>query len=580
MKKETYVMYEDFGEIKLKNLCKTNYLRKKGKSHIKDGKPCQDYCLVKNINDKMQLICLADGHGHEIYSRSEFGSKIACETFYDLILDLTIENDKNICEYIQTKEFKKLFIELWKSNVIHDFISLKTNEDINEYKIIEKYGTTFMFALYTDEKIMIGQIGDGAIILFDDKDWQLFKRPESKYTSNTASLISSRALYTFHIDSYNSDLYSNVLLSTDGIYDKLDLKNNFYKYALSCTNKIKEQKLSNLFLYDYDGDIFDVSETSTDDCTVALLTSNRITNNYLKKIIMYDINYNDTFFYRRLNNLEIYKEIDDELEFEKHIVHKSFYNDIYEYEVELSNKFNIIFPNNIIKLTNEIISIDYKLTQEYYRLEELIEKDQHTEKKYWFNKSFYDNIDDFDDEYIDSNEYWLKVYETIKEFIDELAELNLMVSENWLESIFVDVFGNICVLSDAIVYSSQKDYTYKFFNYFSIFGKLECGSVTIPLFKPLLIGQQICMLHLLPEKEPLCRIVYYEKKNLFCIHNESNLVWLYGDNLDKEVDVDIYKSLKNFEGDFYLSWEKEFKENGLTLKNPLVKYSIKIFKEN
>jgi len=50
-----------------------------GASHLKMGKPCQDYS-AHLISDKVAIAIVADGHGGESYYRSDRGAQFAVET--------------------------------------------------------------------------------------------------------------------------------------------------------------------------------------------------------------------------------------------------------------------------------------------------------------------------------------------------------------------------------------------------------------------------------------------------------------------------------------------------------------------
>ena len=66
-------------------MTKIIYYRKclKGRAHIEQGKPCQDYCQVKRINRNWIVAGIADGVGSA--SKAEIGSKIAVESAINFI---------------------------------------------------------------------------------------------------------------------------------------------------------------------------------------------------------------------------------------------------------------------------------------------------------------------------------------------------------------------------------------------------------------------------------------------------------------------------------------------------------------
>ena len=82
---EEITNYEAFGAQVLEKSCATYYARKKGRSHVENHTVCQDYCLVENLDESTQVVCVADGHGGEAYTKSDVGSRIACTVFFELV---------------------------------------------------------------------------------------------------------------------------------------------------------------------------------------------------------------------------------------------------------------------------------------------------------------------------------------------------------------------------------------------------------------------------------------------------------------------------------------------------------------
>ena len=62
-----------------------------GASHQRQGRPCQDAVLARELQDRhgerLQLMAVADGHGGARYHRSEVGSRLACEQVAAVIRD-------------------------------------------------------------------------------------------------------------------------------------------------------------------------------------------------------------------------------------------------------------------------------------------------------------------------------------------------------------------------------------------------------------------------------------------------------------------------------------------------------------
>ena len=194
--------FEDIGSVVSGTGCQAYFARKRGKSHFESGTVCQDYCLVENLGDDALVIAVADGHGGENYPKSDIGARIACETVVSLV--------KNMLSFRQpatagdtwvwavlAKEFKTKYINLWKEAVLRDYCQACGNApESAQGNVIRQYGTTILFAIVTKEYLALGQLGDGAILMFNnDGQCQLFKRHAVKTSSKTSSLASGRAEY-------------------------------------------------------------------------------------------------------------------------------------------------------------------------------------------------------------------------------------------------------------------------------------------------------------------------------------------------------------------------------------------------
>ncbi|MFI3326775.1 MAG: PP2C family serine/threonine-protein phosphatase [Clostridia bacterium] len=521
--------YEDHGSCILKGNCTTYYARKRGRSHTYNNTVCQDYCSVENIDDETQVVCVADGHGGEDYTRSDKGSYYACSVFTQLVKHVKdcynkTNYDERWFEILKTADFKKQFIKTWKQTVIQDYKNENPETDKTDYEMIKKYGTTFLFVVYTADFYIIGQLGDGAILLSnDDHQNQLFQRRGIKTSSTTNSLASSRAEYGFAIDLFETNFFSRVLLSTDGIYDKLDRGETFSLYEQGIVSQIEETgELKEPFTLN----AIDVSEFSTDDCTIAILNSEKNTSTInLDKIL--ESNIEDIKFSRHVNGLTIYEGLSNSKKVEIHIVKDA----LDETETDI-NSFKLIKAKQIMKSDDfyTYTAYIYEIPNTSFRISELIESEEHLEKKYFFNN----NDSDLDEAY--SNEYWLEVFQKLLILQNELNENQIFLSEYLTECLFITAEQEIVLLSDAIL-AQESDGIEKLFSRFSIIGSLTCGNTTIPLFKTTTQGQTIIELHTLPnlEKKVLCKIIYNSTINILGIWNLSEFTWQTEDAQKKEI---------------------------------------------
>lgn len=73
----------------------------KGATHVRNQMPCQDNKRIVEISDKIAIIAVADGHGSSKCPRSDRGSMIAVNSFYEVMKnylkiygeDETVHND-------------------------------------------------------------------------------------------------------------------------------------------------------------------------------------------------------------------------------------------------------------------------------------------------------------------------------------------------------------------------------------------------------------------------------------------------------------------------------------------------------
>lgn len=519
-------LYESLGTISLEGCCKTFYARKKGKSHMANGTVCQDYCLAENIGDDIQVVCVADGHGGEAYTKSDKGSYYACSAFLELIKTIKSNCDKRnntgtLIEVLRTKEFKKKYIQSWKQTVVEAYKKENNESTESAQAIVKKYGTTFLFTVVCRDALVIGQLGDGAIMLSNEfGQQQLFKRHAVKTTSATSSLASNRAEYSFVIDVYEKKYFSSVLLSTDGIYDKLDTDNSFSLYEQDLVKQIEEYgELKEPFMVKG----IDVSDITKDDCSISLI---RLADKAIP-IVSPDVKgleYENKRFVRYSKGLFVFEGEKEGKKYEIHII--SRHNEK-EAAGELKTA-RFIKAIQTLKINDEFCAFIYELHKDWHRVGELVDSGEHLEKRYWFNENelFPDDGSTTAGSY--SNEYWLSFYEQILLLEDELLELKMSTKEYLNESLFVTADNEILILSDGLTTSNDEASCIsikRLLDRFSIIGKLICGKISIPLFETVTQGQNIAMLHVANEKRVLCKVIYNVEKKILGLWNVTSNPW-------------------------------------------------------
>lgn len=493
---------------------------KRGRGHVENETVCQDYCAAEKISDNIFVMTVADGHGGEKYFKSDVGSKKACETLIEIVKEYSPLGANQLEKKLRTPLFKFTLIDKWRLKVLKDY-KTENPETKDSYKqIIERYGTTLLFAVITNLHIIFGQIGDGAIMLFNDSgQFQLFKRHNPKKDSHTASMASSRAVTAFLIESYSlTDLkFKNFILSTDGIYDKLDQNNSFQLYADNLVTQVRQKKL--LEILPFNVNEIDVSEKTRDDCTVAVM----VAPSSDEKFELNEKNFEQFNFKRTYTQLAIYSAFKDNVNFELHKTPKFFLKENYSLE-DISEKVKLLEPCQDLTAKN---FYTYQLPENICNVHELIEHGEHLEKK------FSEDPDVF------SNKFWLEFYENILElkkffdakkyFVEDTFFKTLAISKNTREIfIFKDT------LSQLLYRKNESDANFaEFLSYFNFLGKIECGNSIQPLFKSVKYFKPQIVPSLHDGEKNFCCVVYNDEKKIFGLRNLSEKIWR---TVDKKIE--------------------------------------------
>lgn len=249
-----------------------------GYSHIKKGKPVQDYSVSYN-DEHCSIAIICDGHGGDDYIRSAVGSMIAAKTA-DAVIKSFVKNfdkskffDKSAGnpEALLNKLEEKI-VSSWRERVKKHCsenpftedeltrISAKARKKYEEEKrIFSAYGTTLIAAVMTEDFWFALQIGDGKCVRI--KADGTFDEPipddPKCFLNATTSLCDAdaaercRACYSLDdlssfvkkteedglqkFQAYGLEKPAAIFVSSDGVDDSFgdrEQMNNFYKTVL------------------------------------------------------------------------------------------------------------------------------------------------------------------------------------------------------------------------------------------------------------------------------------------------------------------------------------------------------------
>jgi len=198
-----------------------------GASHLKEGKPCQDYsaCWVSANNDQsgFAIAAVADGHGGEPHFRSDRGAVFAVETAIERIKEFVMFNNSSLCEADQYLiMLEKSIIVSWHEKIANDARSDPLDGDLHS-----PYGTTLIATALTKHYWFAIQIGDGKCVVFnnDKSISQPVTWDERCFLNRTTSLCDEKASGMFR-HFYSEETPLAIFLGSDGIDDTFPMNEN------------------------------------------------------------------------------------------------------------------------------------------------------------------------------------------------------------------------------------------------------------------------------------------------------------------------------------------------------------------
>lgn len=230
-----------------------------GYRHIKEGIPCQDYSDSYQSDDRT-IITACDGHGGDIYIRSDRGAKFASDAIIDVLSNFKwstfFHNDK---EEI-SKQIGIQILCKWNMLVEQDLADNEIKEsETAKLKPKEKehlkrdpvtaYGTTVGGAMVIKNKIFCVSLGDGGCFLFrKGKIIQAFEDDGEQVANLTHSISQKDAYAVLNVQIFDGNKYDGVLICSDGVINPYGSVSNFEQYlaipSIYMLLKGKEYELS------------------------------------------------------------------------------------------------------------------------------------------------------------------------------------------------------------------------------------------------------------------------------------------------------------------------------------------------
>lgn len=167
-----------------------------GQNHMRDGKENQDSIIFGKINDTTWFVALADG-----VSTADFGKKGSIAA---------VEVVKECTEKIQAGEMSDKDPNMMKVEIIKRWKARFPSA-------WDDYATTLNFAICANSKIIVGQIGDGLIVLNSDGQTKILTDASDFYSTETYALGTMVRKRTFKIEIVECKEKATIYMASDGI---------------------------------------------------------------------------------------------------------------------------------------------------------------------------------------------------------------------------------------------------------------------------------------------------------------------------------------------------------------------------
>ena len=207
---------------------------RQGAVHQRSGAPCQDaYALWSGAvtGTPCLVAAVADGHGDARHDRSHLGAALAVHVAVEVARDFAFHGISDTALTALPHDFKTHFPrklgQRWHEAVRHDAQRQGDTMDSEKFSpesLFRRYGTTLLVALVVPGALLIGQIGDGDVLLVnlvDDTCVPMLRRPDTLLGTETHSLCSSDAPHLWQIEVIEHPPKGLLLLATDGLSDAL-----------------------------------------------------------------------------------------------------------------------------------------------------------------------------------------------------------------------------------------------------------------------------------------------------------------------------------------------------------------------
>lgn len=131
---------------------------------MRSGRPCQDAVLAVAL-EETRVVAVSDGHG--TCRRSDVGARIAVEVATECLSGfyaaLSREERENLSTSLALMRAptRRQIVQTWTERVLAHDLADPAPDGLRDY------GATLLFGLATPEMLLLGQLGDGDVLIVD-----------------------------------------------------------------------------------------------------------------------------------------------------------------------------------------------------------------------------------------------------------------------------------------------------------------------------------------------------------------------------------------------------------------------------
>jgi hypothetical protein len=185
-----------------------------GASHVRAGKPCQD--AIRGVREgAIVALAVADGHGTS--EHGDVGARIAVEVAIEQLLEFARGLDSG--RLVDIRMVHAYAKDRLRSQLVRAWTARVREHAGSETAALQPYGSTLLVALASPSYLLLGQLGDGDILLVDAGG--RVERPIAPdprhFAEETTSLCQSDAWTAMRVHVAPApDAEALLVLSTDG----------------------------------------------------------------------------------------------------------------------------------------------------------------------------------------------------------------------------------------------------------------------------------------------------------------------------------------------------------------------------